>query len=137
MSKRMNFGTHVLILGWFNVVASVIFLFIGLMALVFLSGMGIVAEDEEATRILSMIGCAGFVLLGFFAVPGFIAGYGLLARRPWGRIAGIVVAILDLFNIPIGTAFGIYALWVLTEPEAEEYFAVGPAPPRGSEAVGS
>ncbi|MDX1741610.1 MAG: serine/threonine-protein kinase, partial [Rhodothermales bacterium] len=67
-------------------------------------------------------GCAAFGVVAVFAVPGIIAGWGLLARKPWGRVIGIVVAILDLFNIPIGTAFGIYALWVLTEPEAEAYF---------------
>jgi len=123
MSKRVDIATHILILGWFNIVASVIFLVLACMALFFFAGIGLASGDREAVAILSIFGCLAFVLFGVFAVPGFIAGFGLLTRQPWGRIVGMVVAILDLFNIPIGTAFGIYALWVLSDPEAEAYFA--------------
>ena len=31
----------------------------------------------------------------------------------------IVISVLDLLNIPFGTALGIYGLWVLTKPETE------------------
>ena len=43
----------------------------------------------------------------------FLVGYSLLTRRPWGRVVGIVVAILSLLKFPFGTALGIYTLWVL------------------------
>ena len=49
----------------------------------------------------------------FAAALALIAGYGLLNRRPWGRIVAIIVAILALINFPFGTALGIYTLWVL------------------------
>jgi type IV secretory pathway VirB2 component (pilin) len=42
-----------------------------------------------------------------------IVGYSLLTRRPWGRILAIVVGILTLFKPILGTALGIYTLWVL------------------------
>jgi hypothetical protein len=133
MSKKMDIGTHIMIVGWFNIVASAIFVFLALLGFFFFTGLGIASGDSEAMPILSVVGCAAFMLFGIFAVPGVFAGWGLLTRKPWGRVLGIVVAILDLFNIPIGTAFGIYALWVLTEPEAEAYFAgtqsPRPAPP--------
>jgi hypothetical protein len=95
---------------------------IGFLGLFFFVGIGLASGDDEALPILSIFGCSALFLFSFFAVPGLIAGFGLLARKRWGRIFGIIVAILDLFNIPIGTAFGIYALWVLTEPQAEPYF---------------
>jgi len=41
------------------------------------------------------------------------AGFGLLRRKPWGRILAIVLAILTLFRPIMGTALGIYTLWVL------------------------
>jgi hypothetical protein len=123
--SRTDIGTHVLILGWFNIVASALFAFLAFFALLFFPVIGVAAGDAEALPILSVIGCAGFALLGVFAVPGIFAGWGLLARKPWGRVGGIIMAILHLFNLPIGTAFGIYSLWVLTEREAEEYFAAG------------
>ena len=129
MNKRTDLATHVLVLGWFHIVASAIFATLAVLGFVFFAGIGVASGDSEAMPILTLFGCLGFVLFGVFAVPGIIAGWGLLARKPWGRVLGIVVAIIDLFNIPIGTAFGIYGLWVLTEPEAETYFARAPAPP--------
>jgi hypothetical protein len=49
----------------------------------------------------------------FAAALALVAGYGLLNRRPWGRIVAIIAAILALIKFPIGTALGIYTLWVL------------------------
>ncbi|MHC4311838.1 MAG: hypothetical protein ACYSW3_05140 [Planctomycetota bacterium] len=46
-----------------------------------------------------------------------IAGIGLLKRRNWARILGIIGGILDLLAIPVGTAIGIYTIWILTKEE--------------------
>jgi hypothetical protein len=122
MTKR-DFHTHVTILGWINIAASGLFIAIGVFGFIFLVGLGATVDDREATRILSFVGCAGAAFLITLSLPGLLAGYGLLTRKSWARILGIIVAILDLFNVPIGTAIGIYALWVLTEDEAVAYFA--------------
>jgi hypothetical protein len=53
------------------------------------------------------------------AVAGAIAGWGLLERRPWARMLAIVLAVLALFDIPFGTALGIYTLWVLGPSSSE------------------
>jgi hypothetical protein len=42
-----------------------------------------------------------------------LTGYALLTRQPWGRIFAIVFGILALIHLPLGTALGIYTLWVL------------------------
>ena len=42
-----------------------------------------------------------------------LTGYGLMTMKPWGRTLAIVMAILTLIKIPLGTALGIYTLWVL------------------------
>jgi hypothetical protein len=64
-----------------------------------------------------------FSTLGVFvlakAACGFFAGWGLLQRQPWARILTIVLAFLALFNIPLGTALGIYSLWVLLPAQSE------------------
>jgi hypothetical protein len=49
----------------------------------------------------------------FAAALALVAGYGLLNRRPWGRIVAIIAAILALIKFPLGTALGVYTLWVL------------------------
>lgn len=125
MSEKINIETHVLIVGWFNIVGSGIFVLLALLSLFFFVGIGIASGDSDAMPILSVVGCAAFVLFGIFAVPGIFAGWGILSGRSWGRLLGIIVSILHLFNIPIGTTLGLYSLWVLSSPEAEAYFAGG------------
>jgi len=53
------------------------------------------------------------------AAAGFVVGWGLLQREPWARILTIILAFLALFNIPFGTALGIYTLWVLLPAESD------------------
>ena len=57
---------------------------------------------------------------GFFiiAIPGFIAGIGLLRMKSWARIIAIVVGCLNLIHVPFGTALGVYTLWVLLKDES-------------------
>ena|SRR5579884_3622828 len=58
------------------------------------------------------------------AATGFLAGWGLLEREPWARMLAVVLSFLALFNIPFGTALGIYSLWVLLPAESDlEYQA--------------
>ncbi len=62
----------------------------------------------------------GALLLAIGACK-LICGWGLLARRRWSRVFAIILGIIGLINIPFGTALGIYALWVLFKPEAEQF----------------
>lgn len=61
---------------------------------------------------------AGFLLLK--AVAGFAAGWGLLQREPWGRVLALVLSFVSLFNVPFGTAVGVYSMWVLLPGQAEQ-----------------
>ena len=47
------------------------------------------------------------------SILSLLAGYALLTRRPWGRVLAIIAGVLALLKIPLGTALGIYTLWVL------------------------
>ena len=60
----------------------------------------------------------------FFAIgiSSLLAGIGLLKQKRWARILAILVAILALTSFPLGTAAGIYTLWVLTQRETEALF---------------
>jgi len=57
------------------------------------------------------------------AAAGFFAGWGLLQREPWARLVTIILAFLAMFNIPFGTAVGIYTLWVLLPAESDAEYA--------------
>jgi zinc ribbon protein len=68
--------------------------------------------------LLSFIG----VLILTKAAAGFLAGYGLLQRESWARILALILGFLALFNIPFGTALGIYTLWVLLPAAADQEY---------------
>jgi len=56
------------------------------------------------------------------AAAGFIAGWGLVQREPWARVAALVVGFISLFNVPLGTALGIYTLWVLLPTQSDDEY---------------
>ncbi len=114
---------HVTILGWLHIAANAIFLLLGLLGLLFFAGIGVVSGDPTALGVLSIFGLVAAVFCGLLALPGILAGYGLLKRQKWGQILGIVVGLLSLVNFPIGTAIGLYTLFVLLQEAATSYFA--------------
>lgn len=56
------------------------------------------------------------------AAAGFFAGWGLLQRESWARILALVVGFLALLNVPLGTALGIYTLWVLLPGQSDQEY---------------
>jgi len=63
----------------------------------------------------------GIVLLIFSAV-GIIGAIGVLKRKEWGRITLLIVSFFDLLKFPLGTALGIYNIWVLLSDETIKLF---------------
>jgi hypothetical protein len=64
---------------------------------------------------------AGF-WIGLFGAIEVVIGWGLMERQPWARIFGLVVGFLLLIRFPLGTALGIYTIWVLLPaPSGQEY----------------
>ena len=68
--------------------------------------------------LLSVIGI--FILAK--AACGFIAGWGLMQREPWARVIALVLGFISLFNIPFGTAVGVYTLWVLLPAQSQQEY---------------
>jgi hypothetical protein len=96
------------------------------------AGAGGTLSDNEIKAIEEAVSRAAPVvtlLFGVLAAFEFLAaysGWALMAYRPWARPFNIVVSIFDLFGVPIGTAIGIYSLWVLFRPETIALFARRP-----------
>ncbi len=76
-----------------------------------------------AIPVVGVVGGAIFLLLMITGVPSIAAGIGLLRMAPWSRILGIVLCALHVFSFPLGTALGIYGLWVLFSDETVALFA--------------
>ncbi len=121
--------THVKVLAVLYIVLSSIGLLVALL-MFFAAGtaasiVGMSASPEDAVIAVPILGIAGTALgavLLLFSLPGLVTGWGLLKLRPWARILGIVLAVICLINFPIGTAVGIYGLWVLLTKETERLF---------------
>jgi hypothetical protein len=90
---------------------------------VILVGVGQIADDADAARILSFVGVVMFFFLAVLALPGIIGGFGLMQNQEWARILVLVLSVLNLFNIPIGTMIGAYSIWALLQEETAQLFA--------------
>jgi uncharacterized membrane protein (DUF2068 family) len=78
------------------------------------------ADPEERHAIefaLSIIQFVPAIVIIFFSVPTLIASYGLLTRKTWGTMFALIVGCLKLFSFPIGTAIGVYSIWIFTEEQ--------------------
>jgi len=64
-----------------------------------------------------MLFSLGIVFLAV-AACGILVGWGLMNHERWARMSAIVVGILAIFHPPLGTALGIYTLWVLLPADA-------------------
>jgi len=122
MVNESEMRQHVSILGWLFIVSNALFLLIAGFVFVLLTGLGQSVSDPEARAILPLVGSSVGLLLALLSLPGLAAGHGLLTRKPWARVLGIVVAVLGLFNFPVGTAIGIYALSVLLQTSTPNCF---------------
>jgi hypothetical protein len=56
------------------------------------------------------------------AIASFLAGWGLMQKEPWARTLTLVLGFLELLNIPLGTALGVYTLWVLLAPNSDQEY---------------
>ncbi len=94
------------------------------------SALGIVVGQEGETTIATGLfaALAGFgAIIGCMALvpslPGFLAGFGVIAQRSWARWTLVVISVIYLF----GPAFpiGIYTLWVLLNDKSDFLFKSG------------
>jgi hypothetical protein len=118
---------HVRILGWIFIVYHALLLLLAIFLFLVIGGAGVLSGDRQAMMITGAVG--GFVaaLLTVLSLPGLITGIGLLRFRPWARIVGLILGALHLLSIPVGTAMGAYAFWVLLNQQTLPLFEPGTA----------
>jgi hypothetical protein len=129
-TRRLNMAQHVKIIGILHIAFGSLVVLAGVIVLIVMggiaAGVGTAAhssDDYVAVPILGGIGGLVFIVCLVLGLPGIVGGIGLLQFKPWARIVVIVLSVLDLFNIPFGTALGIYGLWALLNTETEQMFS--------------
>ena len=102
-----------------------------LVAAVFLFSLlaipGVASGDYDDMAMLAAFGVALALLPLALAVPDLVGGIGLLKRRRWARILVLIGCIPELFAFPVGTATGIYSIWVLMQKETIRLLTDDPA----------
>jgi hypothetical protein len=107
---------------------------IGLVVVVSLFSVGtavlsaVAAQEPHFPPLVAWLPAGFGILIGLLialtTVPCLVAGYGLLARRPWAGVLALIAGILNIPAFPVGTAVGIYAIWVFLQDDAQRSFAV-------------
>ena len=116
MEKNIN------LIATLHIVMSGLIIFSGIVAFGILSIIGGYTDCSDTSSVLYIVGIAILAFLVFISLPGIIAGIGLYNRKEWARILTIIVSILELLNFPLGTALGVFSIYVLTQPEVVAKF---------------
>lgn len=110
---------QVRLLGILFIIWGILSIVFGLIIFGLFLGGGLLTGDEEAFAILSIIGIVVGAFCVMTGIPEIIGGWGLLRRKQWARIVVLIMAVFNVINPPLGTALGVYAFWVLFNPESK------------------
>jgi len=128
--------THIQIAAALNIAFGILFLVAAAAVFIFMTMASSLVASYESVAAGGIVGIAAVAISGFLAVlglPGIIGGFGLFAGKGWAKPLVLALAVLQLINIPFGTALGIYTLWALLHepysphPEPQQIRPVFPA----------
>lgn len=108
-----NEGPHRIIIAAANIVCGLLLLIVTPFILLGTSIPMMASNGQSGTGIPLIVGLVVSLFFVLLASPFFFAAWGLFKRRSWGGIAAVVAACLNLLNVPLGTAIGIYTFWAL------------------------
>jgi|GraSoiStandDraft_46_1057282.scaffolds.fasta_scaffold358942_2 hypothetical protein len=67
--------------------------------------------------VMSIVRYVQVLVILIYGAPSILAGIGLVMKQSWAMILALIVAALKLFSFPVGTAIGIYAIWIYAEDQ--------------------
>lgn len=106
------------LLGALHIAMSILYslVFTSIYAVLFSKGFFIAAREGGANIqyvIFAVMG--GFLLI--FALSGVIAAMGTIRGSSWAQMMILILGCLDLICIPLGTALGVYTIWIFMHYE--------------------
>lgn len=111
---------HVRILGLLYIAVGVFSGLAALFQMLFFGGALTIADYLSINTILASVWLWAMLVL---TLPCILTGIALAGFRGWARGAGIVLAVFELLNVPLGTAVGLYGLWVLFSEDVDMIFS--------------
>lgn len=119
---------HVNLLGILATLWGALAMLVGVSMLLLAAGAMVELVAPAANRVdfAASLTAAIFVIIGVFALVwgGCHVWAAVLLRRrhAFGRVLSLALAIVNLLVLPFGTAFGVYALWVLLRDDGRRLF---------------
>lgn len=111
----MDMDQHLRTLGIGHIAYSLLMIVPAVFVFSILTSIGFLVDDPDAAQILPLVGTLVAALLIILAVPGIIAGIGLLRKKKWGLPVALVAGILNILCVPLGTALGVYSIWIFSK----------------------
>lgn len=72
-------------------------------------------EQWVLLYIVPFVQIIAIITVILFALPSIIGGIAILNKKKWSLTLVLVLGCFKLFSFPIGTAIGIYTIWVYSE----------------------
>jgi len=83
-------------------------------------------EQPPGTEVAAGVTAATLAVVALaaiaWALAHHVAGRGLRARKAWARNFALMLAAFNLLLLPLGTALGLYTLWVLLHEQVGAEF---------------
>jgi len=78
--------------------------------------------DSDAPFFLHPLLTAVAIFMLLKAIAGIAAGWGLAQHFAWARTLTAILGFVSLIDAPFGTVLGIYTVWALLSPGADDEY---------------
>ncbi|HET7620100.1 MAG TPA: hypothetical protein VFK20_16450 [Vicinamibacterales bacterium] len=118
--------SHLHLVGWLHVVWGAMGLLLGAASLLLAAGAASIAIDDRVSAMAAAFTTVMFLVFTVALVLGgwanVWAGRAVRRHQSGGRTAALVLAVVNLFVLPFGTALAVYAFWVLLHNDSRILF---------------
>ncbi|MFM8738684.1 MAG: hypothetical protein ACKOC0_00610 [Cytophagales bacterium] len=114
--------SHKRVVGILYIVTGVLQFIVMLLVSVLISSLIPFIADNAAENarwvfdwLVPFINIIAAIVIIFFSIPSVVGGAALLQGKSWALTLLLILGCFKLFSFPIGTAIGIYTIWVYAE----------------------
>lgn len=76
-------------------------------------------DGQVMELVFSLVRTIFLILIVVIPLPSIIGGIALLNGKKWGLIPVMISGCLSLLSFPLGTALGIFTIWVYVKDQKE------------------
>jgi hypothetical protein len=108
------------LLGALHIAISILYTVVFSAIYAVLFSKGFFSDKESSANIQLVIFAVVGIFLLLFAISGVIAALGTIRSRPWAQMMILILGCLELICVPLGTALGIYTIWIFMHSEKSD-----------------